>query len=103
MRLLIAVTLAMLAGTASADEVITPEAGKPDVVYVGKGWPTNLKDGCVDRGECQLPVLSQARRSLPSATRSGGSVLNRGNCSGAVQGVRDIASMYQLVTGCINN
>ena len=104
MRLLATFTVVMLTAPAWADDnvVITPEAGKPDVVYVGKDWPANFTDGCVDRGECKLPEL-EAERGLPTASRGKGGFVggSGGDCSGAVQGTRDIAGMYQLVTRCI--
>jgi len=103
-RHLIALALILFGGSAWADEVITPEAGKPDVVYIGKGWPSNFSDGCADRSECQLPLLRKdEQRVYPTARTGKGSFagIGGGDCSGAVQGVSDIASMYQVVTRCV--
>ncbi len=104
MRLLVAVTMGLMAGAASAGGVV-PQAGQPDVLYIGNGWPSNLSNGCFDRGECQLPELPKTTRHYPVGMPGNVGIPGMGagyGCSGAVQGVGDISRMYDIVSRCIN-
>jgi hypothetical protein len=101
MRLLLTLAASLLAGVASAADAIAPEADKPDVVYIGEGWAPNLKDGCLDRGECKLPAFPKAERR-DGAVAIPGKAFNFGrDCTGSLQGVADIGRMYDLVSRCI--
>ena len=64
MRPLIAFMMGLTAGVAFAGE-IAPRADAPDVVYIGEGWPADLTNGCFDRGECQLPEVTEAAKRTP--------------------------------------
>ena len=60
MRTALALTLSFLATTAwafDADQSIVaiPQAAFPDVIVIGKGWPANMTNGCLDRDECDAP------------------------------------------------
>ena len=104
MRLLVAVTMSLIAGAASAGGVV-PQAGEPDVLYIGNGWPSNLSNGCFDRGECQLPESLKTTKHNPAGNVGVRGIPSMGagyGCSGAVQGVGDISRMYDIVSRCIN-
>ena len=103
MRLLVfALTMSLVTGAAWADG-IAPQADQPDVVYIGDGWPANLTNGCVDRGECKLPEFPKAvRHDYPVAIPSKGGGFGGGaDCAGAVHGVGDIRQMYDNVSRCL--
>jgi len=56
----LALTLAVAATKAWAFEagqsiVAVPEQAFPDVIVIGNGWPANVRDGCLDRHECEAP------------------------------------------------
>jgi hypothetical protein len=55
---------------------IQPSARFPSDSYIGEGWPASLTDGCIDRGTCRLPGLSNkettvATIAVPDATPAG--------------------------------
>jgi len=100
-RLLLALTMSLMASMASAAGVV-PEAAAPDVVYIGDGWPASLTNGCADRGECQLPDLPKTVRHAYPAALPGKSGFGGGrDCTGAAQGVGDIRTMFDAVSRCI--
>jgi hypothetical protein len=103
MRLLVvALTMSLLTGAAWSGG-IAPQADQPDVVYIGDGWPANLTNGCVDRGECKLPEFPKVvRPSYPSAMPGSRGFGSGTDCTGAVQGVGSIRQMYDIVTRCIS-
>jgi hypothetical protein len=39
---------------------IQPSVRFPSNSYIGEGWPSNLTDGCYDRGTCRLPEMGEA-------------------------------------------
>jgi hypothetical protein len=60
MRAALALTFTLLATTAwavDADQSIVaiPQEAFPDVIVIGKGWPANMTNGCLDRHECEAP------------------------------------------------
>jgi hypothetical protein len=61
MRTALALTLTLLATTAWAFDseqsiVAIPQQAFPDVIVIGKGWPANMTNGCLDRHECEAPL-----------------------------------------------
>ena len=101
MRLLIAFMMGLTAGVAFAGE-IAPRADAPDVVYIGEGWPAGLTNGCFDRGECQLPEVTEAAKRTPQVGRSVVGKGFSGGCSGALQAGGDVAAAYATVARCLN-
>ena len=105
MRLFIALTMSLTAGAALAGGVM-PQTDQPDILYIGDGWPPNLTNGCLDRGECRLPELPKTvRHAYPVGMPRNGGIPGMGagsGCSGAVQGVGDIRQMYDIVSRCIS-